>query len=81
MIQHEKKITESIKKNIIGTANLCIAANKYNIKLIYTSTNFVYPGTKGNYSEKDALLPFNNYGWSKLGGECSCNDVKKTFNH
>ena len=77
MIQHEKKITESIKKNIIGTANLCIAANKYNIKLIYTSTNFVYPGTKGNYSEKDALLPFNNYGWSKLGGECSVMMLKK----
>ena len=77
MSQHEKKISESIKKNIIGTANLCIAANKFNIKLIYTSTNFVYPGTKGNYSEKDALLPFNNYGWSKLGGECSVMMLRK----
>ena len=71
MTQYEKEINESIKKNIIGNVNLCIAANKYNIKLIYTSTNFVYPRTKGNYSEKDALLPFNNYGWSELREKCS----------
>jgi dTDP-4-dehydrorhamnose reductase len=77
MAQHEKKINESIKKNIIGTANLCLIANKFNIKLIYSSTNFVYPGDKGNFLENDPLLPFNNYGWSKLGGECSVMMLKK----
>ena len=77
MTQHKKKIGESIKKNIIGTANLSLIANKFNIKLIYTSTNFVYPGDKGNFSESDSLLPFNNYGWSKLGGESSVMMLKK----
>jgi len=66
---HEKKISESIKLNIIGTSNLVIACSKLKIKLIYFSTSYVYPGNKGNYTEKDALLPWNNYGWSKLGGE------------
>jgi len=66
---HEQKISESIKLNIIGTSNLVIACSKLKIKLIYFSTSYVYPGNKGNYTEKDPLLPWNNYGWSKLGGE------------
>tara|TARA_Y100000590_G_scaffold92036_1_gene104007 strand:+ start:902 stop:1609 length:708 start_codon:yes stop_codon:yes gene_type:complete len=69
MSMHEKKISESIKLNIIGTSNLVIACSKLKIKLIYFSTSYVYPGNKGNYREKDPILPWNNYGWSKLGGE------------
>ena len=44
---------------------------KKNIKLIYFSTNYVYPGKRGNYKEEDPLLPVNNYAWSKLGGEAA----------
>ena len=68
---HEKKINKSIDINIIGTANIVKACQEENIKLIYFSTHYVYPGKKGNYSEKDPVLPFNNYSLSKLGGECS----------
>ena len=41
------------------------------IKLIYFSTGYVYEGTKGNYKEEDPVKPFNNYGLSKLAGECA----------
>ena len=68
---HEKNISKSINLNIIGTANVTIACSQKNIKLIYFSTNYVYPGEKGNYNEHDPLKPFNKYAWSKLGGECS----------
>ena len=68
---HEKNITKSININIIGTANIVKACEAKNIKLIYFSTNYVYPGKKGNYEEKDPVLPFNKYAISKLGGECS----------
>ncbi len=34
----------------------------------------MYEGKKGNYSEKDPVKPFNNYGLSKLGGE-ALNDL------
>ena len=68
---HETNILKSIDLNIIGTANVVKACKKFGIKLIYMSTGYVYNGTKGNYSEEDGLKPFNNYGWSKLGGECS----------
>ena len=68
---HEKNIIKSIDLNIIGTANVTKVCSKLGIKLIYFSTNYVYPGVKGNYKEVSALLPVNNYAWSKLGGEAS----------
>ena len=69
MKMHEKFIKKSIDLNIIGTANITKICSDLNIKLIYFSTSYVYPGTKGNYKENDSLLPKNNYSWSKLGGE------------
>ena len=57
---HNKNISKSIDLNIIGTCNLVKEAEK-KIKLIYLSTNYVYPGLKGNYKENDALKPWNNY--------------------
>ena len=68
---HEKNINKSIDLNIIGTANITKACSELGIKLVYFSTSYVYPGTKGNYKESDTLLPKNNYSWSKLGGESS----------
>ena len=69
--RHEKKPTDSIQKNIIGTANVTLHCERFKKKMIYISTNYVYPGTVGNYKENDSLLPANNYAWSKLGGESS----------
>ena len=66
---HDNKIHKSIDANIIGTANVVKACAKLKVKLIYFSTSYVYPGTKGNYKESDPVLPWSNYGWSKLGGE------------
>ena len=66
---HENFIKKSIDLNIIGTANITKVCSDLGIKLIYFSTSYVYPGTKGNYTENEPLLPKNNYSWSKLGGE------------
>ncbi len=68
---HEKNIQESISTNIIGTSNIVKVCSQENIKLIYFSTNYVYPGIKGNYKESDSVLPINKYALSKLGGECA----------
>lgn len=68
---HEKDISQSIKLNIIGTSNLVILCKKFNVKIVYFSTSYVYPGNKGNYKETDPVLPINNYAWSKLGGEAA----------
>ena len=71
MKQHDKNIIKSIDLNIIGTANIVKICSKYKVKLIYFSTGYVYDGIKGNHKEIDPVKPINNYGLSKLGGECS----------
>ena len=76
---HETNIKRSINLNIIGTANITKACVENKIKLIYFSTNYVYPGKKGNYKEEDALLPVNSYAWSKLGGESSVHLYKNSL--
>ena len=76
---HEKNISKSIDLNIIGTCNVVKLSSKFKIKLIYLSTSYIYPGTKGNYSENDAIKPWNNYAWSKLGGESAVQMYKNSL--
>ncbi len=76
---HETNIEKSIDLNIIGTANVTKICKEFNIKLVYFSTNYVYPGNQGNYKETDALYPVNNYAWSKLGGETSVQLYKNSL--
>ena len=76
---HERFLKKSIDLNIVGTANITKVCSDMGIKLIYFSTSYVYPGTKGNYSENAPLLPNNNYSWSKLGGECAVHMYKNSL--
>ena len=55
--------------NIVGTAIVAKICNKYGIKFIYISTDYVY-SSSDEVDEESELKPTNNYGWSKLGGEC-----------
>ncbi len=55
--------------NVKGTqyiADQCINHNTY---LIYPSTDYVFDGEKGNYSEEDYPNPVNYYALTKLLGE------------
>ena len=79
MAKHQIEIKKSISTNIIGSANVALCCLKKKIKLIYISTNFVYPGKQGNYTEDSNLYPVNEYGWSKLGGECVMQIYKNTL--
>lgn len=76
---HEKKISESINLNIIGTCNVVNSCIQRKLKIIYFSTSYLYPGKKGNYRESDGLYPWNNYGWSKLGGESAVQMYKNSL--
>lgn len=79
MVEPENDPVKAIDANIIGTCNLVKETirtekrNKKTIRFIYVSTDGVYPGTRGNYFERDLTIPYNKYGWSKLGGECAVN--------
>jgi dTDP-4-dehydrorhamnose reductase len=71
-------VFDLIYTNILGTANVSMVSKFSKIRLVYISTDYVYPGESGNHKETDPLLPFNDYAWSKLGGECS---VRLVPNH
>jgi dTDP-4-dehydrorhamnose reductase len=68
---------KAVQTNLIGTGNLVIEVLKKEKKLqekirfLHVSTDGVYPGIKGDYSENDAASPYNKYGWTKLGAECA----------
>jgi len=67
----EDNPTEALEVNIKGTANIALACLKCRTRLVYLSTDYIYKGDKGNYSEKDEIEPVNLYAWTKLGGEAS----------
>jgi dTDP-4-dehydrorhamnose reductase len=67
----DKNPMKAVETNIIGTSNMVKLSSKFNSKLIYLSTDYVFRGDKGNYSEEDEIYPVNKYAWSKLGGECA----------
>jgi dTDP-4-dehydrorhamnose reductase len=57
------------KINAIGTGNLATLCGKSNAKLVYVSTDYVFDGDKGFYTEEDPTNPVNYYGLTKLEGE------------
>ena len=56
--------------NTMTAANAADAASYLNARLIHVSTDFVFPGDKGEpYGETDLPQPLSYYGQSKLAGE------------
>lgn len=67
--------SEAIAVNVGGTANLAAACIGTRTRLVYLSTDYVYPGDRGNYCESDELHPANIYAWTKLSGEAAVQAV------
>jgi len=55
--------------NIKGTRNVVDACGKYKTKLVFTSSYYVFDGSKRWYAEKDKQNPLNYYGITKMKGE------------
>lgn len=58
--------------NIQGSKNIALISKQCNSKLVYISTDSVFDGTDGGYSEKDLPNPLHVYGKTKLEGEKEC---------
>lgn len=55
--------------NATGVENLGEAGRIYGSKIVHISTDYVFDGRKGNYTENSRPDPINYYGKTKLAGE------------
>lgn len=67
----EREPVAALEANIVGTANVVRLCQELDCRLVYVSTDYVFPGDTGGYREEDPVRPVNKYAWSKLGGECA----------
>lgn len=73
----ETNKTLAWKVNVEGTRNITTASKRYKSFLVYLSTDYIFNGEKGNYTETDIPDPINYYGKTKLEAE---NIIKSTLN-
>ena len=55
--------------NVEATRSVTRAARAVNAYLVYVSTDYVFDGERGMYTERDTPCPVNYYGLTKLVGE------------
>jgi dTDP-4-dehydrorhamnose reductase len=60
---------EAWKVNVAGTRNVAEAARRSRAKIVFISTDYVFDGEKGNYSESDTPHPISEYGVTKVEAE------------
>ena len=65
--------------NVIGPKNIAKICSENNTRLIHISTDSVFDGIKGNYSEKDIPSPINVYARSKYEGELEITKNSKNY--
>lgn len=61
----ENNSDEAFRINVGGTTSVIVSAEKHKSFLIFVSTDFVFDGKKGNYSEEDENGFVNWYGQTK----------------
>tara|TARA_Y100000782_G_scaffold111521_1_gene139785 strand:- start:14950 stop:15831 length:882 start_codon:yes stop_codon:yes gene_type:complete len=65
----EEHPDESFEKTVKSTQNAIELAKRFNAKLVYISTDYVFDGKNGPYTETDAINPLSVYGKHKLEAE------------
>lgn len=55
--------------NVRATAQILLSAEEVSRHFIYVSTDFVFDGEKGDYTEEDDLNPVSWYGFTKVQAE------------
>ncbi|MFN8625618.1 MAG: SDR family oxidoreductase [Candidatus Binatia bacterium] len=66
----ETHVEESFEINVHGARNVAEAARKVGARYIYFSSDYVFNGAAGPYTEDATPDPLNAYGRQKLAAEC-----------
>lgn len=54
---------------LVNATSTYLLGQVFQGKIVYISTDYIFDGESGPYSETDKPNPISIYGWSKLGGE------------
>lgn len=65
----EKHPEDALDVNVLGTLNLVQACLPKKYRFVYISSEYVFGGSKGNYTVEDRLDPINVYGKTKAAAE------------
>jgi len=73
----DKSLAYSV--NVLGTRNVAELSREYGSFLVYISTDYVFKGDRGMYSESDSPEPINYYGLTKLEGEKAVSHILNEY--
>ncbi|MCL4341711.1 MAG: NAD(P)-dependent oxidoreductase [Candidatus Thermoplasmatota archaeon] len=65
----ESEKEKAFTVNSLSVMNIALLCREYSSKFIHFSTDYVFSGTKGKYSEGSVSDPINYYGFSKSVGD------------
>lgn len=60
---------ETRRTNVAGTLNVARACADAGVPMVFYSSDYVFDGVKGAYSEEDSVSPLNEYGRQKTEAE------------
>ena len=72
LCEHDPDLAHQV--NVVGPGNLARVTAETGARFIHVSTDAVFDGARGNYSETDTPSPFSSYGKSKFAGEIAVID-------
>ena len=74
----EKEICQNV--NVEGTRNIAAVCKKIHAKMIYISTDYVFPGVGNHFYEVDDKTgPLGTYGLTKLQGEVAVKELLEKY--
>lgn len=70
---------EAAAVNVDGTRHVALAAAKTGARLIFFSSEYVFDGVQGPYTEDSVPNPINEYGRQKLAGEAIVRQLCRNY--
>lgn len=77
--QAENDLVNAWTVNAIGVGKLAKICEEHDLTLVHISSDYVFDGSKDEWSETDDLCPLGVYGQSKAAGDVVASQVRKHY--